>query len=399
VNKVIKNEAQYEENLLALEELLDRNPATGTPENDEVELLTLLIEDYESRRFDFAPPKPIDAVKFRMEQQNLAPRDLIPYVGSRSKVSEILSRKRPLTLSMMRALHSGLGIPASVLLQEQEDGEEVDIHWDRFPIKQMIAWGWIATPRSQMSSEDVLGPFFATAGYLKPQAILCRASTHVRTARSMDNYSLAVWSTRVLARADKSRPRVQYKPGILTYAFLRKVAQLSASDTGPLMAGDFLAQHGIQVVVERHLPRTYLDGAIIMMDELRPVIGLTLRYDRIDNFWFTLMHELAHLSLHLRSEDSIYFDDLDIEAEDDPRETAADQLAREALIPNDVWLASPASRRCIPMAAEHLAAKLHIHIAVAAGRMQHEFKSYQLLRNLVGSGEVRKLFPEVRWGR
>src|SRR4030042_1420999 len=135
MNKVIKNETEYEETLSVLEGLLDIDPAQGMPENEELELLTLLVEDYESRKYQFVPPAPIEAIKFRMEQQKLNPRDLIPYIGSRSKVSEVLSGKRPLTLSMIRALSSGLGIPANVLIQEQNQD---DIDWDRFPIKQMI---------------------------------------------------------------------------------------------------------------------------------------------------------------------------------------------------------------------------------------------------------------------
>jgi HTH-type transcriptional regulator/antitoxin HigA len=397
MRKVIKNKTEYEETLLALENLLDRNPAPGMPENEELELLTLLIQDYESRQYQFVLPDPIEAIKFRMEQQNLTPRNLIPYIGSRSKVSEVLSKKRPLTLSMIRALHSGLGIPASVLIQEQNEDVEVDIDWDRFPIKQMIAWGWITAPKSQVSSEEILRPFFAAVGDIKPQAILCRSSSHVRSARSMDDYALAAWSARVLARALVSTPVAQYEPGILSEEFLRKVAQLSVSDTGPLLARDFLKEHGIQLIVERHLPRTYLDSAIIMTNKRHPVIGLTLRYDRIDNFWFTLMHELAHLALHLDSESDIFYDDLDIEAEDDSREREANQLAGEALIPCDAWENSPASRLRSPQAAEHLAKQLNIHPAIVAGRMQHEFKAYQLLRNLVGNHQVRKLFTEVNW--
>jgi len=397
MNRVIKNKIEYEETLLTLENLLDRNPALGTPENEELELLTLLVQDYESRHYKFVPPDPIEAIKFRMEQQNLAPRDLIPYIGSRSKVSEVLSKKRPLTLSMIRALHSRLEIPASVLIREHDEDEEVEIDWDRFPIKQMIAWGWVTAPTSQVSSEEILRPFFAAVGVLRPQAILYRSSSHVRAARSMDDYALAAWSTQVLGRASVSPPVVQYKPGILTDDFLREVAQLSVSDTGPLLARDFLEKHGIQLVVERWLPRTYLDGAIIMTNKLHPVIGLTLRYDRIDNFWFTLMHELAHLALHLDSESDIFYDDLDIEAEDDPREREANKLAGEALIPHDAWENSPASRLRSPQAAEHLAKQLNIHSAIVAGRMQHEFKAYQLLRNLVGTGKVRRLFPEVNW--
>jgi HTH-type transcriptional regulator/antitoxin HigA len=397
VNRVIKSRTEYEETLSTLENLLDHSPAPGTPENEEVELLILLIQDYESREYRFVPPDPIEAIKFRMEQQNLSSRDLIPYIGSRSKVSEVLSRKRPLTLSMIRALHSGLAIPAKVLIQEQDEDGEVDIDWDRFPIKQMIEWGWIAPPKSRASSEDILRPFFAAAGDAKPQAILCRSSTHIRAARSMDDYALAAWSARVLAKAEASRSTVQYKPGILNDEFLRRVVRLSVSDEGPLLARDFLRNHGIQFVVERWLPRTYLDGAAIMTNKLRPVIGLTLRYDRVDNFWFTLMHELAHLALHLNSESDIFYDDLDIEAEDDSREREANQLAGEVLIPHDAWESSPASRLRSPQAAEHLAKQLNIHPAIVAGRMQHEFKAYQLLRNLVGNRQVRRLFPEVNW--
>jgi len=396
MNKVIKNETEYETTLSTLEGLLDLDPATGTPENETLELLTLLIEDYESRQYQFIPPTPIEAIKFRMEQQKLNPRDLIPYIGSRSKVSEVLSGKRSLTLSMIRALSAGLGIPANVLIQEQYQD---DIDWERFPIKQMIAWGWIPAPEHPRStrSEEILRPFFAEAGNLQLQAVFYRSSSHIRSGRSMDDYALTAWSARVLARASENPPTVKYKAGVLTEKFLREVAQLSISEMGPLLARDLLREQGIQVVVERHLPRTYLDGAIIMTDKLSPVIGLTLRHDRIDNFWFTLTHELAHLSLHLDNETSIFYDDLDMEAEDDPREREADYLAGEVLIPDEVWKQSPASHLRSPEAAEHLAKQLNIHPAIVAGRMRHELKAYRLLNNLVGHKKVRKLFPEVFW--
>ncbi|GAI12627.1 unnamed protein product, partial [marine sediment metagenome] len=346
MNKVIKNKTDYEETLFALENLLDRDPAPGTPENEELELLTLLIQDYESRQYQLVPPNPIEAISFRMEQQNITPRDLIPYIGSRSKVSEVLAGKRSLTLSMIRALHSGLGIPASVLIQEQNPDEKIEVDWERFPIRQMISWGWIPAPThpSLLRSEDILRPFFEKSGALNLQAVLCRSSTHIRSARSMDDYALAAWSAQVLAKASVTPQVTQYTPRILTPDFLRGLAQLSVSDEGPLTVRDHLREYGIQLVVERHLPRTYLDGALLISNKSFPVIGLTLRYDRIDNFWFTLMHELAHLALHLDSESNIFYDDLDIEAEDDPTEREANQLAGEALIPYDAWEKSPASR-------------------------------------------------------
>ncbi|MCX6000745.1 MAG: ImmA/IrrE family metallo-endopeptidase, partial [Chloroflexi bacterium] len=251
-----------------------------------------------------------------------------------------------------------------------------------------------------MRSEDILRPFFAAASSLQPEAILCRSSTassHIRSARSMDDYALRAWAARVLTLASASPPAIEYIPGTLTLDILRGIVRFSVSDTGPLLTRDFLREHGIQLVVERHLPGTYLDGAVLMVRSVSPVIGLTLRYDRVDNFWFTLAHELAHLALHLDSESSIFYDDLDMDPEDDPREREADHLAREVLVPPEAWNQSPASRLRSPEAAEHLAKQLQIHPAIVAGYMRHEFKAYRLLNNLVGHRKVRKLFPLTNW--
>src|SRR5260370_24062408 len=141
----INSETDYKSALSEIERLIDSNARAGTPEGDRLNLLTLLVQDYEGKRIAFEVPDPIEAIKFRMEQMDLSPRDLVPLIGSRSKVSEVLSRKRPLTLSMVRALHKGLGVPAKSLLQEQflfDVGEDT-IEWDRFPIREMIAPGWI----------------------------------------------------------------------------------------------------------------------------------------------------------------------------------------------------------------------------------------------------------------
>src|SRR6266851_4172737 len=119
VIRVIKTEAEYRAALSAIESLIDLDPSPGTDEANRLELLTLLVEDYESRIVPTTLPDPIEAIRFRMEQQNLKQADLVPHIGSRSKVSEVLSGKRPLTLSMIRRLHRGLGIPAKVLLQDR----------------------------------------------------------------------------------------------------------------------------------------------------------------------------------------------------------------------------------------------------------------------------------------
>src|SRR5207249_9396766 len=104
----------------------------------------------------------------RMEQGNLQPRDLIPFIGSRSKVSEVLAGKRPLTLAMIKALHSGLGIPASALLREGDppDLSEVFDDWHRFPIGEMLNRRWIAEDGADIETngEEILRRFFARLG-------------------------------------------------------------------------------------------------------------------------------------------------------------------------------------------------------------------------------------------
>jgi HTH-type transcriptional regulator/antitoxin HigA len=125
---------------------------------------------------------------------------------------------------------------------------------------------------------------------------------------------------------------------------------------------------------------------------------LTVRYDRIDHFWFSLLHELAHVGLHLGSSQCEGFvDDLSLRssgtAASDPREAEADQWAEEALIPGDVWATSLVRELPSPAAVEELARSLRIHPAIIAGRVRHEQRNYKLLSHYVGAGEVRRHFP------
>ena len=113
---VIRTEAEYEQALARIEALMDAAP--GTPEMDELEVLSVLVEKYEDERYPVAMPDPIVAIRFRMEQQGLTNKDLELYLGSQARVSEVLNGKRALSKEMIRRLHSGLGIPAEVLLQE-----------------------------------------------------------------------------------------------------------------------------------------------------------------------------------------------------------------------------------------------------------------------------------------
>ena len=113
--KLIKTEEDYKEALALADKLFDSEPNTSN--GDKLELITTLIEIYEKEHFPIENPSPIEAIKFRMEQMNLTPKDLTPIIGSRSKVSEVLSGKRTLSLNMIRRLSSELGIPAEILIK------------------------------------------------------------------------------------------------------------------------------------------------------------------------------------------------------------------------------------------------------------------------------------------
>ncbi|MFT5433666.1 MAG: HTH-type transcriptional regulator/antitoxin HigA [Myxococcota bacterium] len=115
----IRNDADHADALRLIDDLWGAEP--GTPEADYLEVLLTLLDAYESKHHTIDAPDPIDAIVFRMEQQGLSRKDLEPLLGHRGRVSEVLSRKRPLTLKMIRRLHSQLGIPAEVLLAEVQD--------------------------------------------------------------------------------------------------------------------------------------------------------------------------------------------------------------------------------------------------------------------------------------
>lgn len=115
--KLIKTTQEHAQAMTRLLELMDADPLAGSADADEIDVLALLIEQYEREQFPMDPPDPIDAIVFRMDQMGMKNRDLVPFIGAESKVSEVLNRKRSLSLNMIRKLSAGLGIPADVLIK------------------------------------------------------------------------------------------------------------------------------------------------------------------------------------------------------------------------------------------------------------------------------------------
>lgn len=119
----IHTEADYRAALKAISALMASDPDLGSPEGDRLDILATLVGAYEARHFPIGAPDPVEAIKFRMEQSGLSVKDLEPLIGKRNRVYEVLNRKRPLSLAMIRRLHAGLGIPAGVLIAETAAGK------------------------------------------------------------------------------------------------------------------------------------------------------------------------------------------------------------------------------------------------------------------------------------
>ncbi len=401
--KVIKTEQDYQDALKLVEKLMSCDPDPDSVEGEQLSLLSTLIHDYEARVFPTMLPNPIEAIKFRMEQASLKPADLTPYIGSRSRVSEILSGKRQLTIDMVRSLSNGLGIPAEVLIKKpdmQEDLEYQYNSWDNRLFSEMKVRGYFGKVPKNFSKVDLLKDFFSIIGSPEQLVGMARKSNY-RSSPLTDKHALAAWAARVLKKANKIKISKKYKHGAIDLKFMQKFAKLSVKDNSPILAQEYLKKYGIKLVIEPHFPKTYLDGSAILINKLNPVIGQTLRYDRLDNFWFTLMHELAHIAKHFDSGISLFYDELEgIKAINiDEKEQEADTLAEEALLPRAKWEVSAA--RIIPssMAANSLAQEIGVHVAIIAGQIRHKGNTYSYLNKIVNEAKVRKYFPNEKWNK
>jgi HTH-type transcriptional regulator/antitoxin HigA len=400
----IKNRKDYDAAVARIETLMDAK--TGTPEADELEVLSTLVDLYEDQHFPIDLPTPIDAIRFRMDQQGLANRDLEPFIGSRAKVSEVLSGKRGLSLQMIRALHDNLGIPAEALLGKA--GAELpdspnQMDWRSFPVKEMAKRGWIRASSDLLDrTEEIMRTLISQAGGF--EALPCplfRKNEHARQNATMDQYALQAWCYMVLAIAQRRHRPISYVPGSVTLDFCRRLVRNSWSNDGPKLAKELLEKNGIQLIHLPHLPHTHLDGAALQLPDGSPVIAVTLRYDRLDNFWFCLCHELAHVALHMKKgQRKAFIDDLNLRPSSSTKlgekEEEADKWAQNVLIPQDKWTKSNLQRHLSVQAVLGLAQELRIHPAIVAGRVRKENNNYRLLTHFVGHGEVSKHFPTAQ---
>lgn len=401
--KIIKSAEDYEAAMARLSALMSLNPKPNSKEENELELLALVIQDYERQTVPAVKVDPIESILFRMDQMQLTRKDLIPYIGSISKVSEVLSRKRPLSLPMIRRVHQGLGIPADILIEDVETDssvvdQEPEMDFTRFPLKEMLERDCFGdfegnVQRLKDYAEDLVRKFMQDLLPKRMEPAFLRAPMHQRGDRQADEMAILAWRMCVLRKARETISTREYKQGTITPAWLRELAKLSAFDEGPKLAKEYLARHGITLVIEKHFKRTFLDGAA-MLDNDRPIVALTLRHDRVDNFWFALLHELAHVAKHLKPETPVFIDDLD-RANPQSVEEEADAMAQEALIPQKSWSTAKVLQTLSSEDAIAFADEIGVHPAIVAGRLRHEEKNFRLLSHLIGkTGQVSQTFAQ-----
>ncbi|MEY4564869.1 MAG: hypothetical protein RLZZ618_4146 [Pseudomonadota bacterium] len=399
--KVIKTQREYDAAIVRLSALMDEELAPGSAKEAELELLALVIESYERSKVEPVIPDPIEAILFRMDQLGLKKVDMVPFMGSLPKVSEVLARKRPLNLAMIRKLHQELSIPADVLLAESDASVDLSAEpvydFDRFPWREMIGRGYFqgftGTVREARDNAEELIRSFMRGMQLQPdhQAKL-RAPLQQSGNRLMDDYALLTWRVAVLKKSRQIQIKTAYVKGSLSTERLKELARLSRFEQGPRLAQEFLADMGIALVFENHFNKTYLDGAA-MFDGDRPVVALTLRHDRLDNFWFALMHELVHVKEHLGPDHLFIADNLEDKLRQQSKEEReADEGAREILIPQAEWLAADLMSEPTIEGANALADKLRIHPAIVAGRVRFQSGNWRLLSSI--KAEVRCQFAD-----
>jgi HTH-type transcriptional regulator/antitoxin HigA len=386
--RLIESAQDYEVALSEIYLLIQRDDLNQA-EAQFLKVQSKLVDDWEKEQgYGLKQPSVKDWILHRMEERGLSRRDLIPYIGSASRVNEILNDKRGLTIPMIRALHKHLNIPLEALTQEplpHEDSQH-DYLLSQAPRYKNV----IKKLNFNFSDFDEVSVGLNTVitklgGFEQiPKGALARKNDENRVLAKTDRIALQLWMIRLLDIVNDKIKNVSPYKGIDTL-FLQQVAKLSIFPDGLTQAFELLQKRGIFVEVLPHPQRTYLDGATLYFKG-HPIIGLTLRYDRLDNVWFTLMHELAHVvnDLDALKQGDIFTDDITIDTKKGGHsdiEKKADETAKEAFIPSEYetelqdLIDTPILNKLL-----NLAGKLQINPAILAGRVRYSLGNYRIFK-------------------
>lgn len=367
------------------------------PEEDVryLEVLAILVEKYESEHFPVELPTPVEAIEFRIDQLEINRSQLANMIGfPKSRISEVLNGKRKPSLDMMRALHEKLGIPADVLLGKVEAKlPELcsNIDWRSFPITEMFNLGWLGEVKPKADEIEVyIRNLMSAARVSTPQF----AGVRFRGAENKEPnpYSVNAWLMKAMGEAINYESEHDFNAEYVGHSFRREVAKLSLYSDGPKRAFSKLNQAGITAVYVPSLKKTYIDGACFTLPSGKPAIAVSLRHHRLDNFWFTLLHECVHVEKHL-SDKGIILDETEGSTgafgNDPGMEDEANKLAQSALVPDDILEELSRVAGSISKAKVlSFARKADVHEAVIAGQVRMMADRYAHFSGLVGHGKV-----------
>ena len=264
--RVIRDELQYAALLEQAKELALSDPLRDSDEAERLALISVLLEKFEETRFKLEAPDPIDAVIYRLAELGMKQKDFAEILGSKSRASEVLTRKRGLTIEMIRTIHERLTSPAEILIAspKREEKDSSDIDWKKFPVREMQKRGWFDMDLAEgKSGEQLIRSFFARTSANRTPVLLRKTLNGV--SKEENHYAIYAWIARVMIRARELKSSdSRYIQGSITDEFLKQLAKLSRSDDGPLLAREFLAMKGVILVIEPHLPKTKLDGAAML---------------------------------------------------------------------------------------------------------------------------------------
>ncbi|MBY0404724.1 MAG: XRE family transcriptional regulator [Cyanobacteria bacterium] len=326
------------------------------------------------------------AEKLNMKPQQIQRYEATEYMGASLarliEVSNILNVKTSETFEGAKQTNSSIFTWGNI----------EDVVWSQLPYKEMIKRKWFNVPRGANPIEMLEDYFLRSAG---SQFVTALHRKKIRSGNVPNEFALIAWQARILELAKYKIQEGNLGSFNLDDRWLPELVALTKLQDGPKLARDLLANNGIILIIEKHLPGSYLDGAAMISNDDIPVIGLTLRHDRLDNFWFVLMHELGHIFLHLFAGMRFDFFDEENGTDSDQIEEEADRFALNTLIPEALWdqclSRFATSEEAVIIDAEAIG----VAPGIIAGRIRKELGNYTILTNLVGQGLVRSQFEEA----
>lgn len=202
----------------------------------------------------------------------------------------------------------------------------------------------------------------------------------------------ALWLAKVTASAKQKECTHSYHPNGIDKSYLKKIAQLSQRVEVLPQLPSILAEQGIILIYEKSLPSLKMDGAVFLLPSGVPVIALSLRYNRLDSFWFTLLHELAHIVLHYETLQTPIIDDLEGSEQDTSEiELEANRLAKDSFVTRSQWRSCPAKYKQNVEEVVKFSADIGIHPAIVAGLLRKEHHKYNFYTSLIHTIDTREL--------